>query len=272
MLSGYALMEKMSLKNIKVILIAIIILFILVSIFKAQTTALSNASKTKESAVENTNNRIPEEYTIPNEEIQKENNSVDEELEVDTDPNEPQAQNKEVSEGANLTEDFNPELFKEKEASKGPKTQEDKNADKLLSQDILETKKEQQVQKTTIQQVKKDKTPQEVFDFALSEMEKGRYNSAIYEFNNAIDKATTEEMSLAARKYLAQCYEKKGINTEAFDMYEYIYLHTNNKDDLLEMNRVAHKTTREHTAHNYIQKYIDEHPEEKDNLSRYINY
>ena len=48
-----------------------------------------------------------------------------------------------------------------------------------------------------------------------------------------------------------------GALSEAFDLYEYIYLETGKKSDLLELFRIAQKTKRTYTVHTYIQNYIE---------------
>lgn len=114
------------------------------------------------------------------------------------------------------------------------------------------------------------KSPMETYNFALLEMNKQRYNSAIFEFNNAIDTLGNYDLILKARRNLAYCYEKKGIDTEAFDIYEYIYIETGKKLDLLNLSRVAKRLDRIDDIKGHMQTFIETNPEELDLFIEYM--
>ena len=261
-------MEKMGLKNIKIVIISITILVVMVLVLKLQIMSktsekkLSNQQETTSQAQEyeiEDDDHITGNYEEPEQDTQE--NTSEEKTTKKDDKEEPKKQIK--------TKDYdNGEFY-------FPEYEADKRNKKISNEEtktIIDTEKKKQATRVVIPEVIKEKTPKETFDYALLEMRKGNLNSAIYEFNNAIDIADNPDMALKARKYLAECYERKGINSEAFDLYEYIYLETGKKSDLLELHRIAKKTKRTYTAYTYIQSYIEEHPEEAESLSDYLSY
>lgn len=267
-------MEKMSLKNIKIILISIMILLVVVMVLKLQIASTSSEKRHRqqqETQTQAQKEEAPKEETTTYFEEEPEQDNQDS-SEIKT------SKKKKSKTEENDNEEFYFPKSDETDNSNDTKSNEEKyivheNEEVETSvKNEKEKDKETKIKKVVIPEAIKEKTPQEIFDYAVLEMRRGNLNSAIYEFNNAIDVAVDSNTALKARKYLAQCYERKGINSEAFDLYEYIYLETGKKDDLLELYRVAKKIKRAYTTYTYFQSYIEQHPEESESLSSYMTY
>ena len=275
MLNRYFLMEEMSLKNIKIIIIAIVVLIAVVVVFRLQILGTTLEKKYQ-------NNNKPKISQQTKSQKSEETLEADEEyIEKDDDTkNNEEKSNNIPKEALNKQNNFSSSSFEIENKHKEDIENYDRydNYDRYIKKNYDDDYDDDKPTKTTSSAKKpveyeqipiKPKTAKENFNYALSEMQKGNTNSAIYEFNNTIDISTDSNLTRKAKKYLAQCYEKKGIYSEAFDIYEAIYLDTNSKNDLLEMNRIAKKANRTNTVYSYAQSYIEQHPEEED-LMRYF--
>lgn len=269
-------MEKMSLKNIKLVLISIIVLVIIVLLLNLMiansTSKVKSSKEQQQPAQEQTETDTDEDTNAEENETPSENSEY-----IESDDEEYPRNQRTTSDRSTSTQEYSYSEYSESTqdtASFPEKTKKTDNETKTSSSifEQNEIKPEKKPEEKQIIVPVKEKTPQEIYNFAVLEMKKGRYNSAIYEFNNAIDVLQDANTIMSARRYLASCYEKQGINTEAFDIYESIYLETSSKSDLLQLYRLGQKTKRTFTVHSYMQEYIENHPEEQESLAGYMNY
>lgn len=272
-------MEKVSLKNIKIVIIFAVVIVIVVCILKLQIANSTSKSKQDNKQQEQQKeqiNQTPEEnnadsgneYIEPDDEYSENENTYG--SNTNTDRNSYREENNTSATEASYGSYDSNETFDEFDNRKSERETSKSNTDSIFEQDEIKPEKKAEEKKVIVPV--REKTPQEIYNFAVLEMKKGRYNSAIYEFNNAIDVLQDANTIMTARRYLASCYEKQGINTEAFDIYESIYLETGKKDDLIQLYRLGQKTKRTFTVHTYIQEYIDSHPDEQESLAGYLKY